>query len=637
MGFRKIISFFALSTVLFSIFYSVPTDQAHGEQTSKISSSLTSVSNYMVDSKNKSKSYKNLSYPKIKSKTYFSYYRFPKMILNSNEVLTKISVNLEFTQKIKKGNEKISIGLISSGWKEKFSYKNKPKVGSTIGTMKTIKNRKTFSVVLDANKISSYLKNDGELKLFISSSDRKNVLKLTKKLTFNFEKTVTSPCPPSIPSSKKVFGMYFPPYPLSLDNLPEDKDYYTRNYLVASGEKGKWASVGGLLRDRPIPRSPLMGDYQYEDMVTEVNEARNYGLNGFLANILTLDQSDRNFVLIEKLMQASENIDPNFKIVLMPDNTATPNASPEEMAQAVAKLAQYSSVYKNENGDIVLAPFYAEGETVDYYKNLISVLKNKYNISVSIMPLFLNASFENMKKYNDVSYAFANWGIRDAMVANDSSRWPNFSDWAHSLGKQWMEPISVQDERPNQKVYNEASNTETLRATWNRAITQNANMVLLTTWNDYSEGTSFAPSVDHGYSFLTLNKYFIDRFQTGNYPSSLGDKIIISHRIQKVSTIPSSYSGIMKKYQFSISPDRDSIEVLTLLDSPGEIRFTINGKNYYYSVPAGIYSKLFNLEEGFSAATLIRSGKEIKSVSTKDEVKFTTEQQDLSYHAVISN
>src|SRR5664279_5919931 len=42
------------------------------------------------------------------------------------------------------------------------------------------------------------------------------------------------------------------------------------------------------------------------------------------------------------------------------------------------------------------------------------------------------------------------------------------------------------------------------------------------TWSDYSEMTSFAPSVSHGYAFLDISAYYQTRFQTGSYPAIAG-------------------------------------------------------------------------------------------------------------------
>jgi len=68
---------------------------------------------------------------------------------------------------------------------------------------------------------------------------------------------------------------------------------------------------------------------------------------------------------------------------------------------------------------------------------------------------------------------------------------------AHGRGGIWMQPVSVQDERPNQSLYDEADNSENLRVTWTAAIAD-ADWVQIPTWNDYSEGAQVAPSTGTG-------------------------------------------------------------------------------------------------------------------------------------------
>ena len=48
-----------------------------------------------------------------------------------------------------------------------------------------------------------------------------------------------------------------------------------------------------------------------------------------------------------------------------------------------------------------------------------------------------------------------------------------------------MQPVSVQDERPNQGIFDEAGNTENLRASWKGAIDGKADWVQLTPWNEH--------------------------------------------------------------------------------------------------------------------------------------------------------
>ncbi|MGR6998986.1 hypothetical protein ACU686_13965 [Yinghuangia aomiensis] len=124
-------------------------------------------------------------------------------------------------------------------------------------------------------------------------------------------------------SRKKVFAHYFTPYPISLNNAAGDADYYKKNYLNPDGEGGKHKQYGGLLRDSPLPRAPLGGDWELQDMETEVRTAVSAGIDGFTVDLLNLDPSSPHRKRVDLLIKAAERVDPGFRIVLMPDMTAS--------------------------------------------------------------------------------------------------------------------------------------------------------------------------------------------------------------------------------------------------------------------------------------------------------------------------
>ena len=57
----------------------------------------------------------------------------------------------------------------------------------------------------------------------------------------------------------------------------------------------------------------------------------------------------------------------------------------------------------------------------------------------------------------------------------------------------------------------------------------------LPTWNDYSEGSQFAPSQKHGWSLLDINAYYLAQFKTGSAPPITRDAVYLTHRTQAVA------------------------------------------------------------------------------------------------------
>lgn len=429
---------------------------------------------------------------------------------------------------------------------------------------------------------------------------------------------------------KLVFAHYFPPYPISLDNREPGVDYYSRHYLVPGGENGKFAEVGGLLRDRPVPRAPLGGDWRMEDLKTEVRQAMAGGIDGFAVDILGLqgDNWDRTVML----MQAAAEVSDSFKIMLQPDATASAGrASAAELAARLAELASYPSVYKLSDGRVVVSPFKTENKTPAQWAEVLEIMEREHGVATAFLPLFLDAG--KMYDFDSMSIGFGNWGERDPGVVTNGT---DHAARAHELGKLWMQPVSIQDVRPNSGMFEEAGNTENLRATWDQAISQDADLVLLVTWNDYSEGTQFAPSRNHGYTYLDINRYFATKFKTGSYPAIENDVIHITHRVHRHDARP-AHSGVMRQRTGGnrIEP-RDTVEVMTVLTAPATVTVTVGNVQHSYSAPAGVATELFGLQDGYTTATAVRSGETVATVRTKDPVTATVTQQDMTYHAVSS-
>ncbi len=598
--------------------------------------------NAYTDSKHRKTSHRNVATPRVDKTRYASYFAFPAVPLNPGEAISRAAVVVNIRSASHPSQGVFTVRAVTSGWNGgKLSYKNRPKLGPVLGTAR-IKAKGLLTITLNAKVAAPYLAKGARLQ--ITRAGSKYLVKLASKPTYlklsigdakavaDEQATQPTAAKAALPG-KPVFAHYFTPYPISIDNYLWTKDYYNLEYLVASGEDGKFAAYGGFLRDRPLPRNPISSsDYELVDMNSEVSNAMKAGITGFAVDILTFNTSDKNWKLTTKLMKAAEN-QGSFKIMLQPDMYSLGNVSTGSFAAAIASLASSGSVYKDSNGAVVISPFLAEAKTPSWYADALSQLKSKYGIKAVLLPLFLDAS--NMNSFASISIGFSEWGVRDATIAKSATNW---AAKAHALGKLWMEPIAVQDERPSSQIYDEALNTETIRATWNRAITQSADAAILTTWNDYSECSSFQPSMDHGTAFLDVSKYYLTKFRSGAYPSVSKDAVYISHRIQKASTMPTTYTKVMKqRYNSVASNPRDKVEVVTILSAPATVTVTISGQTSSYTAPAGFHAALFNLAEGYFTATVTRDGATKATVTTKDAVRFTTEQQDLSYHAVGSD
>jgi len=429
-------------------------------------------------------------------------------------------------------------------------------------------------------------------------------------------------------SSHLVFAHYFTPYPLSLDNQPPSTDYYANDYLTPQGEGGIHDSYGGLLRDRPLPVPPQSGNWRLSDLEQEVRTARAAGIDGFTTDILSL--SGQNWSQLNLLIQAAHAVDPGFKIVLMPDMSSL-HTSQATLAAAIAQLAASPSVYRLGDGRLVLSPFEAEAQTPAWWSTVLADLGQR-GIRVALVPLFLNFQ-SNARAFASISYGFSDWGVRSP---SEQSGIAADVELAHSLGKLWMQPVSVQDERPDQGIYDEADNTENLRDGWDQAIDDGADWVQLTTWNDYSESTQFAPSLHNGYVYLDLSSYYLTRFKTGRWPAIVRDTVYVTNRVQFADATPGDGQTLLMRPRPGTATPRDDVEVLTFLTAPATVDTVTGSVRGGYHADAGVQARLLPLQYGYNTAAVVRGGRTTAKVSSAYPVVADPQVQDLQYYAVSS-
>ncbi len=436
-------------------------------------------------------------------------------------------------------------------------------------------------------------------------------------------------------SSHKVFAHYFPVFPISMDNKPSGEDSYTTQFLNPEGQGGKYAANGGFIRERPLPRAVSPSpNWQLDDMETEVRRAAGAGLDGFAFDILSVSGVYWN--RLKLLLQAAAIVDPNFRIMLRPASDASDVSDPQALARAIAGIANDPGVFHLSDGSLVVSPFAPESKGAPWWSNWIDIMQDQFGIKIAFVPCFVDYSTSNTSAFAPFSYGLSNWGNRSPDPNQNVSA--TTIDDAHALGKIWMQPVSAQDERPNSGVYWEADNTENYRYTWNAAINDGADWVMIPTWNDYSEGTEISPSTHIGWGFLDLASYYLTRFKTGQWPTIVRDVIYVSHRVQFANALPQASGGERKLMKLvSQSPARDAVEVLSFLTAPSVVEVNIGGKTQQISVPEGESDALLELAPGPISAQVIRNGRPITSVNSPFIVETDFPIQNEQYYMVTSD
>lgn len=428
-------------------------------------------------------------------------------------------------------------------------------------------------------------------------------------------------------SPHKVFA-HWHIFPISYDNQPAGNDYWSRAYMRPQGEQGRYAAGGGLARERPLPRPVIGGgDWQVQDMETEVRRASAIGLDGFLFNIVN-PNDPKTFDRLPQMLEAAQRVDPSFKVALMIDGVTNHDRSVDDVAAGILRVASHPSLFRSSDGRLVLASFSAERKPVDWWKALFAKLQDA-GVKVYFVPVFQGYKRE-MGPFVPISEGLSDWGLR---TPTGAKFFLGAAAESHRLGKIWMAPVATQDSRPKALKYWESGGSEAFRENWRTAIDDGADWVQVVTWNDYGEGTEIAPSTGTQYAFYDLSAYYIDWFKTGRQPPITRDVLYYFHRIMPTST-QGDPAQQPSPYQIQgAEPAQDNIELLAFLTAPGMLEIDIGGKTYRQEASAGITSFKVPLAPGRPRFRLIRDGSAVINLQSAFDIRTKVDYQDFLYRA----
>jgi hypothetical protein len=414
-------------------------------------------------------------------------------------------------------------------------------------------------------------------------------------------------------SQKEVFAHYFYPFPLSIGNQPADRDYYNANYLNPNGEKGKFASLGGYLRQRPLPvganSSP---DWQLQNVETEVRMAIARGITGFTIDVMSgKEAADQNSHL-NMLLKAAKAVDPRFKIVAMPDISAL-KADANAVFQIIAAAAASDAAYRLDDGRLVVTAFNAGLNPPAWWQGIFDRL-NSQGIKIAFVPTFLGWGGQ-AASFASISHGFSDWGTATATSSDSMKKDPGLA--RDSYGKIYMMPVDPQQYRPKGSTFWEAGNSNTYRTAWMSAINGGADWVQLVTWSDFSESSQVQPYTDAtlrtdiGTGFYNLTGYYATWFLRGAQPPITHDVLYYFYR-REPTNAASPAQSVPNKLTGN-APAENNIELVSFLTAPATLKITIGGRSFTQDAAAGISSFKVPTAPGNPQFTLSRNGADVFS------------------------
>ena len=430
-------------------------------------------------------------------------------------------------------------------------------------------------------------------------------------------------------STKKVFAYYFPPFPVSVDNKAPGSDNYSSWVNSLNSQGGKYD-----LRDRPLARSPwARTDWKQADFEVEIRRAMQAGIDGFIWEYHT--SSDARWNQLPAMLAAVKAVDPGFKIQLSPDFDSAQGATPDSVVSDIMKVKDDASIYRTADGSIVLSPFYPERQPVAFWDALRSKLAAK-GVKTALVPMFLSWSGSATEKadWRGHTYGYSSWGTRSpsgiATLNKDALE-------AHARGGVWMQPVAFEDTRAYDGRYWESQNSSLMRQSFESAITNNADWVVLTTWNDYTESW-MSPSQERGYSVTDVASYYIQWFKAGVRPAVTQDALYWFHRSQPTnapfSTQPTGRNG--QKISMAVpngGAATNDVELVAFLTSPGRLTITQGSTVKTMDAPAGLTSFKVPLVPGTTPRFSLQRGQVItKTLQSDTPIRASVTFQDMMYH-----
>lgn len=425
---------------------------------------------------------------------------------------------------------------------------------------------------------------------------------------------------------RKIFARWHV-HPISVDNADPANDFYTQNFLSPDGYGGQYSAFGGFARERPLPRPPITADdWQIVDKKTEVARAIALGLDGFAFSVYQLAPKPGWQKLLD-MLDAAQQVDPGFKVMLTLDfaSLAGSKPKPAELADAIASVAPHPSLFRTDDGRLVVTGMAANSFGADYSSKLVEALADR---GISTYFVAIEHGWQQLHSQATVADGYGRYG---AITPDDVSLYQSDVAKAHARGKSFIGVVTPQVFRPRAGYYAEARNSELFRATWKLAIDTKPDWVLLKNWNDYAEGNDISPSTGVQWSFYDLSAYYNTWYKTGHPPEIKRDVLYYFHRIQPTTATPLKQTALIKPTTVEPPEVTDNIELLAFLTKAGRLVIILGKTRYQLYVPAGISSFKVPLGNGVPKFQLWRSKELLAEVRSAFKVRDRIDYQDLLY------
>ncbi len=248
----------------------------------------------------------------------------------------------------------------------------------------------------------------------------------------------------------------------------------------------------------------------------------------------------------------------------------------------------------------------------------------------------------------DVAYALGDWGGGDDpnLIASRSTSYYTTAKTTYGL-KAFM-PVGLQQVRAASGKADESMGLEAMMDWWERytgsfdgtsSAIENPEFLQLITWSDYSEGSTYQPSLMWGRAPLDISTYYIHKYKTGAWPTILRDTAYVVYRPAPIG-VTSTYGEADQMVQWSgsgrptsgLSTPGNWVHAVVFLVSAATVRIWTAGVYTDFSGVAGM--NVFRRSALVGSAPkveIIRAGTTITSVTGPRPILSAPYVRDYSY------
>jgi hypothetical protein len=268
---------------------------------------------------------------------------------------------------------------------------------------------------------------------------------------------------------------------------------------------------------------PALGAYDSHDpkvIDTHLHEAKDAGLSGFIVSWWAKnDFHDQGMpLLLDAASKRGMKITVYYETV--PRDTPTVEGAVDDLTYIVSKYGSHQAWLKVHDQPVIFIYGRAIGQLkLDGWQKVIAAFRKKNPGGAVFIGDQISAAaavtFDGIHTYNPT-------GSTKGKSVEEIRAWAKttFPDWVHLAGPQRIACItvipgyddSVQPSRKPPRPITDRHDGATYQVMWEEAIAANPDWILVTSWNEWHEGSEIEPSWELGDRELKTTKHFARKF-----------------------------------------------------------------------------------------------------------------------------